>query len=395
MNRTGVESSFERTTPMICQPSIRKRRPPFCRFGILIPIIGLTLVCVAGCKPKIQPVSDPPVVEVVAVRQQDVPVYREWVGSLDGDVNAQIRAQVTGYLSARDYQEGSFVRKGDPLFEIDPRPFQALLNQAKGQLAQAEAQLEKTALDVKRYTPLVKTSASPGRVGRAAPLAAKASVAAAKAAVEKAALDLGFTRVTSPIDGIAGIALAQVGDLVGPGASGNLTTVSTVNPIRAYISLSEQEYLEAAAGQTPLNQLELKLVLADGSVFPPPGRILFADREVNPRTGTIKVVAGFDNPGNLLRPGQFIRVRALLKIEKGALLVPRLAVSELQGVYQVAVVGADNRVDVRSVTPGERLVAQWVIDQGLAPGERIVTTGIQKVRQGMLVAPQPAPTGQF
>lgn len=362
-----------------------------------VALSGLTTIAGTGCKPPPQSATGPPVVQVVAVRQQDVPVYREWVGTLDGDVNAQIRAQVTGYLASRQYQEGSFVRKGDALFEIDPRLFQALLNQAQGQLVQAEAQFKKTALDVKRYTPLVKTSAvSQEELDDAvqANLAAKASVASAQATVEKATLDLGFTQITSPIDGIAGIARAQIGDLVGPGVGGNLTTVSSVNPIRAYFSLSEQEYLETASSQTSLDKLDLELILADGRVFSQRGHVLFVDREVNNQTGTIKVAAVFANPGNMLRPGQFARVRARLRIERGALLVPQLAVNELQGAYQVAVVGADNRVDLRTVTPGERVAALWVIDRGLVPGERVVAAGIQKVRQGMLVAPEPLPTGE-
>jgi membrane fusion protein (multidrug efflux system) len=369
----------------------------FKRFGALAAGIGFGVVALTGCKEKAGPVFQPPVVEIATVIQQDVPVVHEWVATLDGDVNAQIRAQVTGYLSAREYQEGSFVRRGDPLFEIDPRPLQAVLNQAKGQLAQAEAQLDKTALDVKRYTPLAKTSAiSQEELDDAvqANLAAQAAVASAKAAVEKAELDVGFTHITSPIDGIAGMALAQIGDLAGPGGTGNLTTVSSVNPIRAYIALSEQEYLEVATRQSLLQQRDLELILADGSVFPQRGRILFTDREVNDRTGTIKVASLFDNPGNLLRPGQFGRVRAQLKVKKRALLIPKVAVNELQDGYQVAVVDADNRVDLRPVKAGERIDSLWVIDEGLKPGERVVVEGLQKVRQGMLVTPQSAATGR-
>lgn len=363
------------------------------RFAGLAAGIGLGLVALTGCKEKTAPVSPAPVVEVATVIKRDVPVIHEWIATLDGDVNVQIRAQVTGYLSAREYQEGSFVHRGDPLFEIDPRTFQAALNQAKGQLAQAEAQLTKTALDVKRYTPLVKTRAvSQEELDDAvqANLAAQAAVASANAAVEKAELDVGFTHITSPIDGIAGVARAQLGDLVGPGAVGNLTTVSSVNPIRAYISLSEQEYLEATTAQALREQQNLTLILADGSVFPQRGRILFTDRQVNDRTGTIKVAAVFDNPQNLLRPGQFGRVRAQVRVKHGALLVPKVAVNELQDTYQVAVVGADNHVDLRVVKPAERVDSLWVIDKGLQPGERVVTEGVQKARQGMLVAPRSA-----
>jgi len=367
------------------------------RFSLLATGIALAGVALTGCKEKATPASHPPVVEVVTVTQRDVPVYREWVAKLDGNVNAQIRAQVTGYLSARDYQEGSFVRKGDPLFEIDSRPFQAVLNQARGSLAQAEAQLEKTALDVKRYTPLAKTQAiSQEELDDAvqANLAAQAAVTSARATVEKAELDVGFTRITSPIDGIAGMALAQIGDLAGPGVPGNLTTVSSVNPIRAYLALSEQEYLDATMGQSPLAQRDLELILADGRVFPQRGHILFTDREVNDRTGTIKVAAVFDNPGNLLRPGQFGRVRAQLKVKQGALLVPKVAVNELQDAYQVAVVNADNHVELRAVKPAERVDSLWVIDEGLKPGERVVVAGLQKVRPGMAVTPQAPAAGR-
>lgn len=390
-DRSGWEKSFATSGSRMPAHGV------FRRFGSLAAGIGLGVAALTGCKEKTKPASHPPVVEVATVIQQDVPVYREWVARLDGDVNAQIRAQVSGYLSAREYPEGGFVRKGDPLFEIDSRPFQAALDQARGQLAQAEAQLEKTALDVKRYTPLAKTRAiSQEELDDAvqANLAAQAKVTSAQAAVEKAALEVGFTHITSPIDGIAGLALAQIGDLVGPGTTGNLTTVSRVNPIRAYIALSEQEYLAAAAGQSLMRQPVLELILADGSVFPQRGQVLFTDREVNDRTGTIKMAAVFDNPGNLLRPGQFGRVRAKLKVKKGALLVPKVAVNELQNAYQVAVVGADNRVDLRPVKPGERVDSLWVIDEGLKPGERVVVEGIQKARQGMLVTPQSAPANR-
>ncbi len=367
------------------------------RFAPRAAVFCAAVVALAGCGQKTRPNPAPPAVEVVAVTQQDVPVHREWIGALDGFVNAHIRAQVTGYLLRQAYQEGGFVRKGELLFQIDPRPFQAALDQARGQLAQAEAQLGKTELDVKRFTPLAKTSAiSEEELDDAvqANLAAKAAVTSAKAAAEKAELDLGFTRITSPIDGIAGIAKAQIGDLVGPAMSGELTTVSTVDPIKAYVSVSEQEYLNLAASHTPLEKLSLELVLANGSVFPQRGRILFTDRQVSDRTGTIQVAAAFDNPGNLLRPGQFARVRALLQMRPGALLVPQRAVNELQGSYQVAVVGAGNRVDLRAVKPGERVGALWVIDEGLKPGERVVAEGIQKVRQGMVVTPEPASSGE-
>ncbi|MCL5097853.1 MAG: efflux RND transporter periplasmic adaptor subunit [Candidatus Omnitrophica bacterium] len=357
---------------------------------ILLFICAFLLFC--GCEEKPKPRFPPPVVEVMTVVQSNVPVYHEWVGTLDGSVNAQIRAQVTGYLLTQDYREGSFVRKGDLLFTIDPRPFQAILNQAKGQLAQAEAQFGKTELDVKRYTPLAKKSAiSEEELDDAvqANLAAKAAVLTAKAVVETSELDLGFTRIASPIDGIAGIAQAQVGDLVGPGAVGNLTTVSTVDPIRAYISISEQEYLGAAVSHTPLEKMSLELILANGSLFPHRGHILFANRQVNTQTGTITVEANFDNPGNILRPGQFARVRALMETKEGALLVPQRAVNQFQGGYQVAIVGPDDKVDIRAVRPGERIGTLWMIEEGIKPGERVVAEGFQKIRHGMIVTPKP------
>jgi membrane fusion protein, multidrug efflux system len=372
-------------------PGIKRAKVSRCLW-VRAAIFGGALVALSGCGEKPKPSAGPTVVEVALVVQSNVPVYREWIGTLDGYVNAQIRAQVTGYLRTQNYQEGGFVRKGDLLFEIDPRPFQAVLDQAKGQLAQAEAQLGKTELDVKRDTLLAKTSIiSEEELDNAVQsnLAAKAAVASAKAAVDKAGLDLGFTRITSPIDGIAGIAQAQIGDLVGPGAVGDLATVSTVDPIKAYFSISEQEYLDAAANHRPLEELSLELFLANGSVFAQRGRVLFVDRQVNAQTGTIKVAAVFENPGNLLRPGQFGRVRALLETKTGALLVPQRAVNELQGSYQVAVVGPDDKVDLRAVKPGEHVGALWEIDEGLRPGERVVAEGIQKVRQGMLVTPKP------
>lgn len=345
------------------------------------------------------------------VLQRDVPIYSEWVGTLDGFINAQIKAQVTGYLLRRNYTEGSNVRKGELLFEIDPRTFQAALNQAQaqlanaeGQLAQAEANQVKAQLDVNRYVPLAKEQAvtqqdldnavQANLAAQAQVRAAKAQIDAAKAQVDAAQLNLSFTKVVSLIDGIAGIAQAQIGDLVGP--TGLLTTVSTVDPIKVYFPVSEQEYLnyikenpDAAKRAAQERELGLELILADGSLYPNKGNFSLADRQVDVRTGTLRLEGRFPNPGNVLRPGQFARVRAITKSRRGALLVPQRAVTELQGSYQVAVAGKDNKVEIRPVKVAERIGTQWIIDAGLKPGERVVAEGIQRVSAGMTVNPKP------
>ena len=381
-----------------------------------------------------------PEVEVVQVAQQDVPIYSEWIGTLDGMVNATIRAQVTGYLLKQHYTEGALVKQGQLLFEIDPRPLQAVLDQAKGelakaqgqlaqaqgqlaqahaQLAQAHAQQGKTQLDVDRFTPLAQAQAITAQeldnavqsnlaakaqveaakagidTAKAAIVAAKAGVEAAKAVVATAALNLGFTRILSPIDGITGIAKAQVGDLLSP-SSGTLTTVSTVDPIKVYFTASEQAYLNfvrqnptVAERDAATKRLELELVLADGALYGHKGTFFFADREVSVQTGAIRVAGLFPNPGNVLRPGQYGRVRAVTSRQEGALLVPQRAVTELQGSYQVAVVDRENTINIRTVKVGERVGTMWIITEGVHPGERVVVEGVQKVRPGMLVHPQP------
>jgi membrane fusion protein (multidrug efflux system) len=340
--------------------------------------------------------ASPPEVEVMTVSQKDVPVYSEWVGTTEGLVNAKIRAQVTGYLARQAYKEGQPVKKGDLLFEIDPRTFKAALDQAEAQLAQAKARLGKTELDVKRYRPLAKESAiSQEELDDAvqANLAAKAGVQGAQAGVEQASLSLGFTRITSPVDGIAGSANAQVGDLVGPTA-GELTTVSTMDPIEVYFPISEQQYMSMAKdlpmveSKPEAERRSLDLILADGNVYPHKGRFSFAERQVDVKTGTIRIAALFPNPGNILRPGQFGRVRAVTDTQKGAIMVPQRAVTELQGSYQVAVVGSDNKVSIRPVKVGERVDNMWIITSGLKPGERVVVEGIQKVREGVPVNPK-------
>jgi RND family efflux transporter MFP subunit len=360
-------------------------------------LILLVTLCGSGCEQKKQvPAAgaEVPEVTVADVIQKDVPIYSEWVGSMDGNVNAKIRAQVSGYLLKQNYREGSVVKKGELLFEIDPRPFKAALDQSDGQLAQAKARLGKTELDVKRFTPLAKEGAiSQQELDDAvqANLAAKASVFSAEAAVEQARLNLSFTRIISPIEGIAGQANAQIGDLVGPQTS-ELTTVSAIDPIKVYFSISEREYLGFAAKinkgeDDPVKSREatLEMILANESVYPQKGTLSYADRQVDVKTGTIRIAALFPNARNMLRPGQFARVRALIDTRKNALLVPQRAVTELQGSYQLAVVGSDNKVQIRPIKVGGRIDSLWIIDEGLKPGERVIVEGIQKVKDGQVV----------
>jgi membrane fusion protein (multidrug efflux system) len=361
--------------------------------------VACALPGLIGCKPKPQAATPPPpMVEVTVVTQADVPVIHEWIGVLDGLVNAQIRAQVTGYLTRQNYREGDPIKTGEMLFEIDPRPFQAALDQAKGVLAQAEARLGKTELDVKRYAPLVKDRAiSQEEYDDAvqANLEAKAAVVSAKAQVEQAQLNLGFTRITSPIDGIASIARAQLGDLVGP-STGNLTTVSTIDPIKAYYYVTEQAYINftklfsTEAGRTQrLKQLDIELVLTDGSVYAHKGQIYAVDREIGPTTGALRVEALFPNPDSVLRPGEFARLKVKFELRRDSLLVPQRAVSELQGTYQVAVIEPDNKIHIQQVRVGDRSGNLWVIEGGLQPGQQVVVEGLQKVREGMTVATAP------
>ncbi len=344
----------------------------------------------------------PPEVEVAPVVQKDVQIYGEWVATLDGYVNAQIQPQVTGYLIKQDYREGSFVHQGDVLFEIDPRPFQAVLDQAKAQLAQAEAQLGNANINVNRDIPEAQANAIPQSqldTDKQAQLAGKAAVEAGKAAVEQASLNLGFTKVRSLISGIAGIAQVQVGNLVGP--STVLTAVSQVNPIKVYFPISGDDYLRMVGGSnvgsvdllSARSRVPLQLILSDGSTYPHAGKFLFADRQVDPQTGTIRIAAAFPNPGNILRPGQYGRVRAPTAIRHGALLIPQRAVTELQGSYQVAVVGSGNKIAIRSVEVGQRVGTMWVINKGLSAGERVVAEGTLKIRDGSIVTPVPYKAG--
>jgi len=349
----------------------------------------------------------PPDVLVAQVEQKDVPIYGEWIGTLAGQVNANVQAQVTGYLLKREYQEGSFVRKGQLLFVIDPRPFQAALDQAEGQLAQATAQRAnaeavqvRTQLDVERYMPLAKEqAASQQDLDNATQnnLAAKANVATAKAqiqtaeaAIETAKLNLGFTQVISPVDGVADVAKAQVGDLVST-SSGTLTTVSTLDPIRDYFTVSEQDYvqLQKQFSGSDGQRWKLELILADGTTYSHEGAFYFAGRAVDQNTGAIQLAALFPNPGNVLRPGQYGKVRAVVRTQKGALLVPQAAVTDLQGSYQVDVVGGDDKIAIRPVKVGERIGTMWIIQDGLKPGELVVAQGQQALRPGTTVRPKP------
>jgi membrane fusion protein (multidrug efflux system) len=353
-----------------------------------------------------------PDVEVVKVEQKDIPIYGEWIGTLDGLTNADVRAQVTGYIMRQGYQEGAFVKKGQLLFEIDPRPFQAALDQTEGQLAQAKAALAnaqavqgRTELDVNRYTPLAKEQAASQQdldnavqnnmAAKATVATAQAQIKTAEAAVETARINLDFTRLVAPIDGVAGQAQLQVGALVNL-SSGPVTSVSTVDPIKVYFTVGEPQYLAwrkrfptESSRLAADKDLRLQLILADGSTYPYEGSFYFADRQVNEGTGAIRIAGLFRNPNNILRPGGYGKVRAVIRLQQGALLVPQRAVSELQGGYQVAVVGGDDKVSIRTVTVGERVGADWIIADGLKQGERAVAEGVQKVRPGMQVNPKP------
>jgi RND family efflux transporter MFP subunit len=393
-------------------------------------VSGALCLGLAGCsgtaaKPPAQAPA-PPDVGVATVVQRDEAIYGDWVATLDGYVNANIQPQVSGYLIKQDYREGSLVQKDDILFEIDPRPFQAVLDQAKGQLAQARGQLAQAEgqlaqaraqlglanINVKRDTPLAAARAIPQsqldndnqalaqnealiKTDEAAIQASQASIQAAEASVETAQLNLGFTRVRSLIDGIAGIATVQMGNLVS--ATTVLTTVSSVDPIKSYFSISEQQYMELSgrlksAGADMLRQgstVPLQLTLSNNSIYPHSGKIIFADRQIDPQTGTIRIVGEFANPGNILRPGQFGRIRAMTGFRKGALLVPQRAVTELQGRYLVAVVGADNKVSLKTVQVGDRVGQLWIITSGIQAGDRVVTDGTLKARDGAMVNPKP------
>src|SRR6476660_4881596 len=376
--------------------------PSLTRGNFTLPILILVLalgIFVSGCNKGQAAAAMPiPEVEVATVETRDVPMYGEWVATLDGYVNAEIRPQVAGDIIKQNYTEGSLVHKGQTLFEIDPRPFQATLDRAKGDLSQAQAQLGKSTLDVERDTPLAEARAiAKSQLDNEvqAKLGAQAAVESAKAAVEQAELNLEWTKVTSLVDGIAGIAQVQIGNLVG--SSSILTSVSQVDPIKTFFPITEHEYLLAqsksntGSGKHTINFFgnSLQLMLTDGSTYPQKGRILLADRQVDPGTGTIRIIAAFPNPGDVLRPGQYGRVRVETSVKKDALLLPQSSVAHLQGSYQVAVVGSDHKVSMRTVKPGATVGTVWVIDEGLKPGEQVVVDGLQQIREGTLVTPNP------
>jgi len=376
-----------------CQPASNPIFPnAAARIVLFFVLISISLVAGCGGPKAAQPVPSLEV-EVATVIQKDVPLYSEWVATLDGYVNAQIQPQVAGYVIRQNYKEGSFVHKGQILFQIDPRPFQALLDQADAQVAQAEAQLGKTQMDVDRETPLAKERAiAQSQLDNdvQANRAAQAAVKAAKAQVEQAKLNLEFTDVKSLVDGISGIAQVQIGNLVNPTTI--LTSVSQINPIKAYFSISEQEYIHFAERinaetqkEIPANGPPFELILADGSVYPHKGVGLLTNRQVDVSTGSIQIVCSFPNPQNFLRPGQFGRLRAAPDVRHGALLVPQKAVSELQGNYQLVVVGADNKASIRPVKVGARVGPLWIVESGVKAGETVVVEGLMKVQNGAAV----------
>ena len=357
----------------------------------------LALFFATGCEKAAPPAPPVPAVDVMTVAPKDVPIFKEWVGSLDGDVNATIRPQVTGYLIKQNYREGDFVKKGQVLFEIDPRTFKAAVDQANGVRAQQQANYTTASAALARVKPLAaKNALSQKDLDDATgnDLAARAALDQANAALETAKLNLSFTKITSPINGVAGIAKAQIGDLLSPGAQEELTTVSTLDPIKVYINISEREYLkfiERNPDGRPEN-VPLSLILIDGSTNPKEGKFNLMNRQVDTTTGTFKVGALFPNPDGHLRPGQFAKVRAMRSVLKDALLVPQRAVTEVQGKYLMAVVGEGNKIDIRQVKPGERIGSEWIISEGLKPGESIVVEGTQKVKAGAVVKPKPFDT---
>ena len=367
--------------------------------GVLI----VALIICVGCSSKAEkPAPPPPGVTVTPAIQKDVPIHQEWVGTMLGNVDADIRPKVDGFLLSRLYTEGSYIEKGAPMFQLDKRQAQAAVEQAQGNLERARAALGQAQIDVRRYTPLVAQKAiSQAELDKARSMetAGKAGVDADQAVLDNAKLNLGWTTVTSPISGIAGVSKVQIGDLMTPTTV--MTTISSVNPIYVDVNIAEQDYLRfvrekkgRSAGQ------DLELILGDGTVYPRRGHALFVNREVDSRTGTIQVRGEFSNPGNVLRPGQYARIRAVTELRKSAVLIPQQAVSELQGVYQVGVVGADNKVTIKAVKLGPQSGDMWVVESGLQAGDNVVVDGLQRIKTGMTVAPTPfkdtqttAPTG--
>ncbi len=366
--------------------------------ALIVALSGLVVTAVTGCGKKEAPAGAAPEVYVADVVQKDVPIYLELVGQTRGSQDVEIRARVEGYLNRVAFTEGAFVRKGDLLYQIDPLPLEAALANAKAQLATAEARLQKTNTDVNRLTPLAKQQAvSQQELDNAlsAQDAARAQVDAQKAAVDKAALDLGYTKITAPLDGLVGTTEVKAGNLVGRGESTLLTTVSQTNPILFRAGISEAEYLRiakdvVATGQKAAGGAEIELILADGTVHPHKGRVDAIERAVDPTTGTLAVQFTFPNPDRVVRPGQYGRARFVVETKRDALLVPQRAVTELQNLYSLAVVGAGNKVEFRNVKVGPRVDGLWVIEEGLKPGEKVIVEGLQKARDGAVVSPKPA-----
>jgi len=366
--------------------------------AVTLALCGLTALALSGCGKKEAPAGAPPEVVVADVVQRDVPVYMELVGQTKGSQDVEIRARVEGYLDRVAFTEGSFVRKGELLYQIDPKPLEAALANAKANLATAQARLAKANTDVNRLTPLAKQQAvSQQELDNAvsAQDAARAQVDANQAAVDKATLDLGYTRITAPLDGLVGTTQVKAGNLVGRGESTLLTTVSQIDPILFRAGISEAEYLRLgkqvlASGKKIQDGAAIELLLADGTQHPHKGRVEAIERAVDPTTGTLAVQFTFPNPERLVRPGQYGRARFVVETKAGALLVPQRAVAELQNLYSLAVVGAGNKVEFRNVKVGPRVESLWVIEAGLKPGEKVVVEGMQKLRDGMVVAPKAA-----
>jgi len=360
------------------------------RLRYLEALIVIVAICI-GCSTKVEKrTAPPPEVTVTPVIQRDVPIYHEWVGTMVGNVDADIRPKVEGFLLTRLYTEGSFVQKGQAMFKLDERQAQAAVEQAQGNLERARAALTQAQIDVRRYTPLVVQKAvSQAELDKAVSMekAATAQVEANQAALDNAKLNLNWTAVTSPISGIAGVAKVGIGDLMNPNTI--MTTISSVDPIYVDINVAEQDYLRFKREKPQAGRRNLELILGDGTVFPRSGSLLFVNREVDSRTGTIQVRCAFPNPGNVLRPGQYARIRAVTELRKGALLVPQQSVSELQGVYQVAVVSDDRIVTVKNVKLGPQAGDMWIVESGLQTGDKVVVDGLQRIRSGITVAPSP------
>lgn len=379
----------EKKGPSIESPATRMVLPRARQHSwMLTAVTGVLMVC-AGCGERTTPPPPPPPgVTITPVVQKDVPIYQEWVGTMAGNTNADIRPKVEGFLLTRLYDEGSYVKKGQALFQLDKRQAQAAVEQATGNLAQAQAALAQAQIDVRRYTPLVKERAvSQAELDKAQSMekASRADVDAKQAALDNAKLNLGWTTVASPISGIAGIAQVAIGDLITPNTV--MTTISNVDPIYVDVNIAEQDYLKFVREKNRSAGRNLELILGDGTTFAHRGRVLFLNRQVDSRTGTIQVRGEFPNPGSVLRPGQYAKIRAVTELRKDAIVVPQAAVSELQGIYQVGLVGPDNKVTIKTVTLGPVYKDMWVVNSGLQPGENVIVEGLQRVRTGMTVTP--------